>query len=104
MRPRRGRPPPVLEGEVLGPEPSPRIRVEVVHHHYRRRHTAPPPWIIPLVFIVTLLFVSPYALVVALVLIAVFLTMHPIIAIALGGMIALVIIIAVRERLAGRIF
>ena len=60
--------------------------------------------IIPLAIIVALMFVSPYALVVSIVLISVFLTMHPTIAITIGVTIALVIIIALRERLAGRKF
>jgi hypothetical protein len=56
----------------LEPEPTPRIhRVEIVHRYQSRRHTAPPPWIVPLVFIVALMFISPYALIVSFVLISV---------------------------------
>ena len=49
--------------------------------------------------------VSPsYVLIVSCVLIAVFLTAHPMIGIVIGGMIALVIIAAMRERWHGRPF
>jgi hypothetical protein len=93
-----------MDGEILEPEPTPRIhRVEVTVSH-RRRHSAPPAWIIPLAIIVVPMFVSPYALVVSIVLISVFLTMHPTIAIAMGVTLAVVIIIAMRERFAGRPF
>ena len=51
-----------------------------------------------------LCWISPFGMVVAIVVASVFLTMHPTIAIAMGVMLALVIIIAMRERLAGRAF
>lgn len=48
--------------------------------------------------------VSPYALIVSCVLIAVFFTAHPTIAIAIGVTVAALVIVAIRERRAGRPF
>jgi hypothetical protein len=70
----------------------------------QRRQSAPPAWIIPLAIIVALMFVSPYALVVSIVLISVFLTMRPTIAIVFGVSLALVIIMTIHERWRGRPF
>jgi hypothetical protein len=110
MRPRRARrqarP---LQGEILGPETEsyhekPRIRVEVTHRYQPRRHNAPPIWAVVLLAFGVFAWLSPFALIVGLVLLSVFLTEHPTIAIALGGTLALLIIIAIRERRAGRPF
>jgi hypothetical protein len=101
-RRRRRRPPSPLDGEVLEPEPTPRIhRVEIIHHH--RRHDVP-AWIVPLAIIVLLSLVSPYALIVTIVLIAVFVTMHPMIGIVFGICLTLIIGMAVHERYRGRPF
>jgi hypothetical protein len=94
-----------LEGEILlDEEPTPRIRVEVTHRLQPRRHSAPPAWIVPLVFIAALAFFSPYALIVAIVMISIFLTAYPTIAIAIGVIIAVLAIAAIRERRARRPF
>jgi hypothetical protein len=96
-RPRR-RPSPPIDGR------PPRIRVEVVHRYQPRRHSAPPAWIVPLVFIAALAFFSPYALIIAIVMGSILIAAHPTFAFVVGGMIALVIIIAIRERWHGRSF
>jgi hypothetical protein len=94
---------PPIDGEVLEPEPTPRIhRVEITVH--RRQRQQIPPWVIAAVIFAALCWISPFGMVVAIVVASVFLTMHPTIAIAMGVMLALVIIIAMRERLAGRAF
>jgi hypothetical protein len=110
MRQRRGRrrPEPVLEGEVLEPEPvqpPPRIRVEVTHRAYQpRQRQHIPPWLVALLIIAVLMWVSPFGAVIALVMISIFVTEYPTIAIAIGGTIALVIVFALRERWYGRPF
>jgi hypothetical protein len=94
-----------IDGEVLEPEPTPRIRVEVVTHRYQpRRHSAPPIWAVALLAFGVFAWLSPFALIVGLVLLSVFLTEHPTIAIAIGVIIAALVIIAIRERRAGRPF
>jgi hypothetical protein len=103
--PRGRRPPPILEGEILPPEPepTPRIhRVEITVH--RRQRQQIPAWAIAMVIIGALCWVSPFGLIVGLVLISVFLTMHPAFAVVLGVTIALVIGVAIRERRARRPF
>jgi hypothetical protein len=112
MRPRRGRrhrQPLPLEGEVLGPElepePTPRIRVEVVHRYQpRRQHNAPPPWVIALLIIAAVMWISPFGALVAVVMLSVFVTAHPAIGIALLATPVLVIIIAIHQRRRGHPF
>ena len=100
---RRHRRPPPIDGEVLEPEPAPRIhRVEVTVHH-RRRHQAP-AWIIPLAIIAVLSMVTPYGLIVAIVMGAVLVTAHPVVGIALGVTVAALVIVAIHERYRGRPF
>lgn len=106
MRPRRGRRPPrPLEGEILTaeePEPTPRIhRVEVTVH---RRRQQIPPWALAMVIIGCLCWLSPFGMVVALVMGGILVTAHPAIATAIGVIIAAVVIVAMRERRAGREF
>jgi hypothetical protein len=104
-RQRRRRPPPPLDGEVLEPEePSPRIRVEVHHRIVPRQRQHVPPWLVALLIIAVVMWISTFGAVVALVMISIFVTAHPTIAIALGGMVTLVAIAALRERRAGRPF
>ena len=95
-----------LEGEILtNEEPAPRIRVEVTHRYQpRRQRQQIPPWLIVLLLVAAVMWISPFGAIVALVMISIFLTAHPTIAIAIGGPIALVIIIALRERWYGRSF
>jgi hypothetical protein len=104
-RQRRRRPELPLEGEILlDEEPSPRIRVEVTHRYQPRRHSAPPAWLIVLLIIAAVMWISPFGAVVALVMLSIFLTAYPTVAIVLGVTIALMVIIALRERRAGRPF
>ena len=65
----RRRPPPPLEGEILGPADTPRIKVEVVHRAYqpRRQRNAIPPWLVALLIIAVLIWISPFGAVVAIV-------------------------------------
>ena len=100
---RRRRPPPPLEGEVLEPEAAPRVHVEV-HHYVPRQRQHVPPWLVALLIIAVLMWVSPFGAVVALVMISIFVTAHPTIAIAIGGTIVLLIVFAMRERWHGRRF
>ena len=98
-----------LEGEVLGPEvevePTPRIRVEVVHRAYQpRQRNAIPPWLIALLIIAVLMWVSPFGAVIAIVMASVLIASHPMIGVVIGGMIALLIVFALRERRHGRPF
>jgi hypothetical protein len=98
-----------IDGDVLGPETesyqdTPRIRVEVHHRIVPRHRQHIPPWLIALLTLAVVMWISPFGAVVALVMISIFVTAHPTIAIAIGGTIALVIIIAIRERRAGRPF
>jgi hypothetical protein len=83
------------------PPRQPERDIHITVHH--RRHGAP-TWLIPLAILALLSVVSSHAPIVSCVLIAVFLTAHPTIAIALGGTLALVVIIALRERWYGRPF
>jgi hypothetical protein len=102
MRVRRGR---RRRREIIEPDdpPASRIhRVEVTVHH-RRPHSAP-PWLIALLIIAAVMWISPFGAVVAIVMGAILITSHPMIGIVLGGTIALVVIIALRERWAGRPF
>jgi hypothetical protein len=97
----------VLEGEILlDEEPVPRIhRVEVVHRYQpRRQRQHVPPWLIVLLLVAAVMWISPFGAVIAIVMISIFVTAHPTIAIAIGGTVALVIIFALRERRAGRPF
>jgi hypothetical protein len=96
-----------LDGEILSPEvePTPRIRVEVTHRYQLpQRRSAPPAWITPLVVILFFSMVSPYALIVAIVMGSVLLAADPTIAIALAIYLALVIGIAIHQRWRGHPF
>jgi hypothetical protein len=96
-----------LEGEVIGPEleVEPRIRVTVEHRHVNhRRHSAPPTWLIVLLIIAVLMWVSPFGAIIAIVMASVLIASHPTFAFVIGGTIALVIVFAVRERWHGRPF
>ena len=92
-----------VQGEILTPEPepAPRIRVEVVHRYQPRRHSAPPAWVVVLLAFAVFAWLSPFAMIVGLVLVSVFLTEHPTIAFVIGGMVAF---FALRERWHGRPF
>jgi hypothetical protein len=59
---------------------------------------------IALLIIAAVMWISPFGVIIGLVLISVFLMMHPAAAIVLGATIALVIVIALRERWHGRPF
>jgi hypothetical protein len=107
MRPRRRRPPPPLEGEILEPqsEPPPRIhRVEVFHRYQPRQHSGLPPWVIALLIIAAVMWVSPFGAVVALVMLAVFVTSHPTVALSVAAALVLVVAIAVHQRWRGHPF
>jgi hypothetical protein len=96
-----------LEGEVLGPEleVEPRIRVEVVHRAYQpRQRQHVPPWLVVLLIIAAVMWMSPFGAVVAIVMLGILLTAHPTIAFVIGGMVALLIVFALRERWHGRPF
>jgi hypothetical protein len=98
-RKRRRRPPTPLEGEVL--EPEPRIHVEVVHRYQPRRHNALPPWVIALLIIAAVMWVSPFGAVVAIVMGAVLVAAHPTVAIAIAAALVLVVAIGVHQRRKG---
>jgi hypothetical protein len=105
---RRGRRQPrPLQGEILMPEPelTPRIRVEVVHRAYQpRQRERVPPWLVALLIIAVLMWVSPFGAVIAIVMASVLIASHPTFAFVVGGMIVLLIVFALRERRAGRPF
>jgi hypothetical protein len=96
---RRRRP---LKGEIL--EPSPRVRIEVTHRYAPRPREHIPPWLIALVILAVLLWISPFGLTVVIVMIAVFAMSHPTVAISLAASLALVIAIGVVQRLRGHLF
>ena len=82
-----------------------RIRVEVVHRAYQpRQRNAIPPWLIALLIIAVLMWVSPFGAVIAIVMASVLIASHPMIGVVIGGMIALLIVFALRERWYGRPF
>ena len=92
---------------VLSPEeePTPRIRVEVVHRAYQpRQRQHVPPWLVALLIIAAVMWISPFGAVIAIVMASVLIASHPTIAFVIGGMIALLIVFALRERRAGRPF
>jgi hypothetical protein len=61
----RHRPPPALDGEIL--EPTPRIRVEVHHGYVPRQRSTMPPWLVALLIIAVLMWVSPFGALIAIV-------------------------------------
>jgi hypothetical protein len=63
-----------------------------------------PPWVIAMVIIAALCWISPMGLIVAAVMLGVLVTAHPTFALAIGGTVALIIVIALRERWHGRPF
>jgi hypothetical protein len=94
-RGRRSRSSPPLEGEVLLPDdqPSPRIhRVEVHHHHRRSIITPQMVTIAALVVLVLILIRSPAALLMAAVLVPATVWL------ALGIIVAILVVAALRER------
>jgi hypothetical protein len=101
---RRRPPPPVLEGEVLEPEPTPRIHVEVHHRYVPRQRQHVPPWLIVLAIVAALMWMAPLGTIILFAIVSIFFAEHPTIAFVIGGMIALVIVFALRERRAGRPF
>jgi hypothetical protein len=96
MRPRRRRPR-IETVEILPPE-QPERHIRVTVHH--QRHQAP-PWIVPLAIIALLLMISPFGLVVALVMLAVLVSAHPTVAISVAGSFVLVVAIGVHQRRKG---
>lgn len=110
MRPRRGRrrrPPPILEGEILEPEleREPHIRVSVEHRHVNHRQRQQiPPWLIVLLIIAVVMWISPFGAVVALVMGGILLTAHPTVAIAIGAAIAVLVVASIANRRTGRPF
>jgi len=62
------------------------------------------PWIIALVIIAALMWISPFGLIVGIVLISTLLMMHPTIAIAIAAWVAMFICIAIYQRRRGRAF
>jgi hypothetical protein len=93
---RRSRRPKV---EILEPEPTPRVqRVEIIHHH-RSRATLPHIVTIGSAILAALILLrAPTAILMMAVLVP------PKVWIACGLAVALLVIIAIRERLAGRPF
>lgn len=89
-----------IDGEVLEPEPTPCIRVEVVQHHQSRQGSTPQRLVIVAAMIVLgiILLRSPYSLLMLAVLIPANLW------IAMAVTVAALIIIAMRERWHGRPF
>ena len=105
MRPRRRRQPLPIEGEILEAEPTRRIRVEVVHRAYQpRQREHVPPWLVALLIIAVLMWVSPFGAIIAIIMASVLIASHPTFAFVVSGMIALVAIAALRERWHGRPF
>lgn len=92
-----------IDGDVLPPEPEPRIHVTITAHR-RRQHSAPPAWVVVLLMIAVVMWMAPLGTVIAIVMLGIFVTAHPTIGIAIGVIIAALVIAAVRERLAGREF
>jgi hypothetical protein len=105
---KRSRRPRIQTVEILPPrqpEPERRIHVNVnVHHRRNVSISGIPPWLIVLVIVAALCWVSPFGLVVALVMGGILLTAHPTVAIIIGVSVALVIIIGLKEQLSGRPF
>jgi hypothetical protein len=94
----RRRPPPPLEGEILTPEPE-QPTVHVVHH-YRRHGPTPQRLVIIAAFAVLALVLlrSPGALVLLAVMIPSWVWL------ALGVIVAVLVLVSVREHRAGRDF
>jgi hypothetical protein len=90
--------------EVLEAEAEPRIHVEVRHRYVPRQRQQMPPWLVALLIIAAIMWISPFGAIVTIIMGAALVTAHPTIAIVLGIGVALVIIIALRERWYGRPF
>jgi hypothetical protein len=107
-RQRRRRKPLPLEGEVLGPElevePTPRIRVEVTHRYQPRHHSAPPIWLIVLLILAAVMWISPFGAVIALVMLGIFVSAYPTLAFTLLAALALVIVVGLHQRWRGHRF
>jgi hypothetical protein len=105
-RQRRRRPPPILEGEILEPEPSPRIRVEVTHRTYqpRRQHSAIPPWLVALLIVAALMWWAPLGTIILIAIVSISIAAHPTIGVAIAIFVVLVVGIAWRQRRLGRPF
>jgi hypothetical protein len=95
----RRRPPPIMEGEILEPESTPHIRVEVTHHDPRRHQILPQHLIIvaALLFLTVIMIRSPGALLMLAVIGWKFLAAFAILA-------AILAIVAYREWRRGRPF
>jgi hypothetical protein len=97
MRPRRR--PRIETVEILPPRQAEHyVRVTVRHQ------ATPPAWIIPLAIIAALSMITPYGLIVTIVVAAVFVTAHPAVAIAFAASLVLVIAIGVVQRWRGHPF
>jgi hypothetical protein len=82
-----------------------RIRVEVVRRAYQpRQRQHVPPWLVALLIIAAVMWISPFGAVVTIVMIAVLVTSHPTEALCVAGSIGLVIVIGVSQRLRGQPF
>ncbi len=100
-RQRRRRLSPILEGEILEPQSEPERRIRVTIATERRRHNTLPQQVVIFVafFVLALIaFRSPGALILLAVLIP------NTIWIALGVVVGALVLISIRERLAGRDF
>jgi hypothetical protein len=74
------------------------------NNHHQRQAAPVPPWLIVLLIVVALMWISPLGTVVALFMLGMLLTAHPQVAIALGMVLLLLTIAALRERWHGRPF
>ena len=70
-----------------------------MHRAYQpRQRQHVPPWLVALLIIAGLMWISPFGAVIAIVMASILIASHPTIAFVVGGMIALVIVFALRER------
>ena len=74
------------------------------NYHHRRQAAPVPPWVIALLIFAVVAWWSPLGLIVALVMLSILAMQHVAIALAFAGVVLILIIAAVRERLAGRSF
>jgi hypothetical protein len=98
----RRRPPPILEGEILTPEPEPRVhRVEIVHMH-RSSGYVPQLIIAGALLFLVLRFLPQLGI--GLLIAVALMVAYPIVGIAFGVIVATLAIIAFREHRSGRPF
>jgi hypothetical protein len=104
MRQRRRRQP-ILEGEILTPqsEPQPRIRVEVRHTYSQRQREQIqiPPWLIVLLIVAGLLWISPIGVIVAIAIVTVLVIQHLAVVITSAIIIAVLVFNSIRRRRVG---